>query len=769
MGSLPDTERLSLFNKQSRAKSAPLDSQEQQAPKKMGRGYRTPSPSRAMDYVFESPVSPLQMSRPKTPTIASPGTISAPSTPNMRLSFSNMFGLLTPGTPNFGNFNTAKATQGSCKVDDRDVINVHQYSTGSDTTVGGAIDMTKDNTAGLHIERQSPRTAQKQPARRGVIEIDSEDDSETDEPLQTQYDRMQREIRDAQLAADLAKDSSVTGARRSTRLATKEAVKEPLVTVAPLKSAKKPDAIKISETTVLPPKSSLASDAIVQLPPDPDPTVLTLSWELQYPPGGSTHPSYRYPELDPRLIFNPSIMPIVNGLPNIHAVPPLVLPMGWRHVTWSSLLPIVFDPNHQAFKLTPIGPLPLTCEEVQQGGLARYVPGGDCHPEAGLLPDVTKCSDGSEEVYNFDDTDWVLPFEESERFDAPTIIDQGHANGSARRGSSTSTTVARAVSNNAAPPVHIESRDCPDGIVDIEEAWRWIEHLEKTPNTAFVPSPTKTWHGTGIKKSGRKGKLPIASLMGHVFQDMLEDPNDRLASYLLPQDGRDFCPFKSVATPVHVNIALLGDVEVTLVELLTYFPMHFMWRKAADRIVRAGMTASDVDNMINYTRVLEGVEAPSRNNINEHMFYTSEIASDATGTKKRVKIVRDKTDEVLSYTTEGWTYTNWEMIDYPLLGLAHGLKHLPQGPDAGPLTAMIQWVREQERYDTLLSDVPAIIDRAGIKSLIEPGENGDPDKEVMNRLAEVLKQDRRRVLTIAGKRKTVEKEAGGRKKRVKAE
>ncbi|KAH7072095.1 hypothetical protein BKA63DRAFT_474145 [Paraphoma chrysanthemicola] len=740
MGSLPDTERLSLFDKQSRAKSAPLDSQKQQAPKRMGRGYRTPSPSRAMDYVFgKLSVSPLQMSRSKTPTTGSPGTISAPSTPSAQRSFSNMFGLLTPSTPNFDDFSTTRPTQASCKAGDRDIIKFNQ----------------------------DIRTAQKQPARRGVIEIDNEDDSETDEPLQTQYERMQREIRDAQLAADLAKDSGVTGARRSTRLAKRETAKA-LVTVAPLESAKKPDAIKISETTAPPPNTSLASDAVVQLPPDPNPAVLTLTWELQYPPGGSTHPSYRYPELDPRLTFNPSVMPIVNGLPNIHAVPPLVLPMGWRHVTWSSLLPIVFDPNHQAFKLTPIGPLPLTCEEVQQGGLARYVPGGECHPEAGLLPNVTNYSDGSDQIYNFDDADWVLPFDEGERFDAPTIVDQGHANGRARRGSSTSTAVAGVVSKTAAQPIYLESRHCPDGIVDIEEAWRWIEHLEITPNTPFVPSSTKSWQGTGIKKTGRKWKLPIASLMGHVIQDMLEDPIDRLASYLLRQDGREFCPFKSVATPVHVNIALLKDVEITLVELLSYFPMHFMWRKAADRIICAGMTASDVDNMINYSRVLEGVEAPSRSNINEHMFYTSEIASDATGTKKRVKIVRDKNDEVPSYTTEGWTYTNWEIIDYPLLGLAHGLKHLPQGPDAGPLTAMIRWVKEQERYDTLLSDIPALIDGAGIKSLIEPGENGDPDREVMNRLAEVLRQDRKRVLTIAGKRK-VEKEAGGRKKRVKSE
>ena len=74
---------------------------------------------------------------------------------------------------------------------------------------------------------------------------------------------------------------------------------------------------------------------------------------------------------------------------------------------------MVFDPYQQLFKLTPIGPLPLTCEELQQGGLHDYAPGGKLHPEAGLLPTLLSFSDGSDaDVFNFDGVNWTLPWTE---------------------------------------------------------------------------------------------------------------------------------------------------------------------------------------------------------------------------------------------------------------------------------------------------------------------------------------------------------------------
>jgi hypothetical protein len=497
-----------------------------------------------------------------------------------------------------------------------------------------------------------------------------------------------------------------------------------------------------------PPETSFTAEAIVQLPPDPTPGVLTLDWQLQYPPGGSTHPCYPYPHLDPRLIFQPSRIPTIDGLPSISHLPPLVLPIGWRHVSWSGLNPIVFDSYHQAFKLTPIGPLPLTCEEVQQGGLHKYVPGGECHPEAGLLPDILVLGDGSEEQeYDLEGIDWVLPWPQNGSFHNAPPHDADNTNTQEH---------IFPIASMLPPPPARDSYDCPDDIVDISDAWRWIAEKEVSPTTPFIPSPAKTWRGSGIHQSNRKVKQPIASLMALTLSASVASPGNPFVTFLDKQNGREFDTFKSVATPVQTNIALLKDVEITLMELLSYFPNHYMWSKGADRLIRAGFMGADVASMINWTRALDGEETCSTKTV--------------SGQMRKIRSVREQSEESTCYTTEDWTYTVWELTDYPLLALAHGVATVPKGPDAGPLTAVIQWCRDQKRYETLLSDVPTLVQEAGISSLIEPGAMGDPDKEVLPRHTEALKKDRKRVLKSAGeKRRAEESAAEKRSKKMKPE
>jgi hypothetical protein len=339
-----------------------------------------------------TPKLKLSLRRPlvmDTPPGSPSDGFNAPATPTKQTVSMTRFGLLTPYTPNFGNFfRRAPASPVSPGLaDDSDVGQHHGASDGDDGP-------------------------------------NAEDGYDSDEPLATQFDKMQQQIRDAELAASLSEEASSGRSRRSTRLALKDVVKGKLpCLISELRNNSKAvaptDAIKVAAITqsikpaspVVParnissPESSLAADAIVLLTPDINPAVLTLDWQLQYPPGGSTHPSYPYPQMDPRLFFDPVHVPIVDGLPSVFRVAPLLLPIGWRHVSWSGFLPIVFDPYQQAFKLTPIGPLPLPCEEVHQGGLAKYVPGGKEHPEAGLLPDIAPLSDGSDEIYNFEGID----------------------------------------------------------------------------------------------------------------------------------------------------------------------------------------------------------------------------------------------------------------------------------------------------------------------------------------------------------------------------
>ncbi|KAF3048361.1 hypothetical protein E8E12_011727 [Didymella heteroderae] len=92
------------------------------------------------------------------------------------------------------------------------------------------------------------------------------------------------------------------------------------------------------------------------------------------------------------------------------------------------------------------------------------------------------------------------------------------------------------------------------------------------------------------------------------------------------------------------------------------------------------------------------------------------------------------------YAAEHWSSIVWDRkMDYPLLGLVVGLKELPSGVDAGPLTTLIKWVRNNRRSEAMLSEVPSLLREAHIEALIEPGSGTNPDNEVPSRYADAIK------------------------------
>ncbi|KAF3044963.1 hypothetical protein E8E11_005721 [Didymella keratinophila] len=99
------------------------------------------------------------------------------------------------------------------------------------------------------------------------------------------------------------------------------------------------------------------------------------------------------------------------------------------------------------------------------------------------------------------------------------------------------------------------------------------------------------------------------------------------------------------------------------------------------------------------------------------------------------------------YTAEHWSNIAWDKkIDYPLLGLAVGLKALPTGVDAGPLTTLIKWCRDHGRTETMLSEVPNLLKEVEVEALIDPGSGTDTDQEVLGRYGDAIKNDRRRLI-----------------------
>ncbi|RMZ71860.1 hypothetical protein GMOD_00009207 [Pyrenophora seminiperda CCB06] len=717
----------------------------------MGRAYRTPSPAREA-YISSSNVNSPQRSREASKIISS-----------------ERKKCQQRDSQNHG-------VKDACL---EDVFNT-QSQAGSETTANDTPMLddpeepktpTKKRFRNLWHGLPSPDTPTFQNSHGGTISVDvsnteedtqsiDEDDSGDDKDVAMTQDTMES---DAILAHEL-------GARRSTRLCTLPRPNYILKPTVPRTVQKQPSSPKPESSVV----ATIESDPIAF---HGLPALLSTEWELQYPPGGSTHPSYPYPNLDPRLIFHQSHVPITEGLPDYKRVPKLVLPMGWKHVSWSGLLPIAFDPYHQGFKLTPVGPMPLTCEELHQGGLHKYVPGGELHPEYGMLPDMRKFSDGSDaEVYNFDGVDWTLPWSGNIDFHPAATNDHGDDYRLSPAAFKTPVVVIVHPWN--------ENRDCPDKIFDVSDAWRWLTMKETNPAADFIPNPDRKWIGSGAYRSKRKLKSPIPELLMLVLQPTESSPVPHPNALLQNQDtglkgANNFCPFKSVATTANVDITLLGDTEFTVLELLAYFPHHYNWGHAAERLARAGVGPTSIRGIIVMMRGLKGDEiTPSSVSSATKVAKKRDLAKaeemDVTEADKDTPAPAPMPASVIdisnTYTAEGWKYDVWEKTDYPLLALAHGLQMLPSGPDAGPLTALILWCRQNERYQALLSEVPSLLKEAEIEPLIEPGENGCPDKEVVERHAEALKKDRVRIATEAelAKRAAVdagEEKMGGGKKR----
>ncbi|OAL47626.1 hypothetical protein IQ07DRAFT_633943 [Pyrenochaeta sp. DS3sAY3a] len=549
--------------------------------------------------------------------------------------------------------------------------------------------------------------------------------------------------------------------RRGRRACAGRASVPPRSSVAPRSSEAPPTKPKqdskpvIEERLAIAPEAEEYSRESTPVPFHGIPTAQSLDWQLQYPPGGSTHASYPYPSADPRLVFRLSFVPVVNGLPDVYKVPNLPLPIGWRHVSWAGLLPIAFDPYQQAFKLTPIGPMPLTCEEVHQMGLDKYVPGGKFHPESGLLPEMMNLSDGSDgEVYNWDGVDHeLLPWAAH-----TTFIDSAQVHGI-----STSPVTAPAY-------VPREARDCPDKVFELSDAWRWIAGRVATPDADWVPDPKKKWSQFFSQRLRRKFKAPIPELMMAAIlanrSAGTPDPSPILQNQDAPRvqerSTNLFCPFKSVATPMFVDITLLEDTEFTLKELLCYFPQHYSWANAAERLNRAGIRGTALRDIIALTRCLNGETLPTPATLSGNMLAARRLLQPVIKEEGPTsECEQQQANITTNYTSEGWTYP-YEKTDYPLFALAHGLVALPEGKDAGPLTALMKWAKEQERYQILISEVPALLKEAGIPAFIELSDDGCPDKEFLPRHAGEMKKDRKRLLdsSESGKRSKKLKKSG---------
>lgn len=222
----------------------------------MGRHYRTPSPSRQLHFELGKSYSNATALRRlsnaipehdftpsgnadverslvmETPPGSPTAQFAAPMTPTGKQKSKGLFGLLTPSTPGYGDVWTRSSGDATnLKDDDNSDRNLSiwpgfEYE---ESPLGDELSLTnghamhgksgpEEQQAIAHIALLPTHNQRK---RKAVI---ASDDSDDEEPLQTQYQKLQEQIKEAQLAASSAGGDQVTS-RRSTRLAKKETVK----------------------------------------------------------------------------------------------------------------------------------------------------------------------------------------------------------------------------------------------------------------------------------------------------------------------------------------------------------------------------------------------------------------------------------------------------------------------------------------------------------------------------------------------------------------
>ncbi|KAH8725708.1 hypothetical protein GQ44DRAFT_796859 [Phaeosphaeriaceae sp. PMI808] len=178
--------------------------------------------------------------------------------------------------------------------------------------------------------------------------------------------------------------------------------------------------------------------------------------------------------------------------------------------------------------------------------------------------------------------------------------------------------------------------------------------------------------------------------------------DDTVQKYCVHSDRGTFHPMHSTLPIENVDIRVLGGIELSAEELLTFFPRHLLWPDMLYRLSQNGWESKDVLNYINFTRG----------------FVLPEAITYATMAKWK----RDAKNAILSnfsknrckWRTTCFTVTGWEprkyqfiegLLDYFLVDLMTGVQHLPEGDGARLLTRAVRLAHRRGDKDIRLGQI----------------------------------------------------------------
>lgn len=157
------------------------------------------------------------------------------------------------------------------------------------------------------------------------------------------------------------------------------------------------------------------------------------------------------------------------------------------------------------------------------------------------------------------------------------------------------------------------------------------------------------------------GTLRIWREMRRVITDLEQRPKRYLYSF---------------APDHNVDLTLMGSVNVSVIELITFFPNYHMWNTYMTRLSESGWTATKMMKVIRYARDWSLKDGTTRSRIDKHV--------DAKW-KNRV-LPCDRTPSV-DLSCGAWSThrhkCNRQLMDYHVEDLACGVRRdrFPQGTD----------------------------------------------------------------------------------------
>ena len=156
-----------------------------------------------------------------------------------------------------------------------------------------------------------------------------------------------------------------------------------------------------------------------------------------------------------------------------------------------------------------------------------------------------------------------------------------------------------------------------------------------------------------------------------------------------------------IGTPACVNLTLLGELPITAIEILTYFPLHTIWREILHRLNSAGWAAANIVEFIYWSRGIGCRDAIKRTAIQHQIGNTKNWATART-------IIPAWSCANIS-TDNGLQGHRADLIDFPIINLVDGVLFYPSGRDEGALTKAIQRCRSTNDFTVTLATVGTYI------------------------------------------------------------